>query len=168
MYIMDQSSQTFLDRDITIHVADSALIHLMLAGMESYKVRHWGKNVTAKRGPAETAGLLFGYTTRKDSMDHVMVEHVSTDTFAKGTYQDVGFNQDVTNAKRDVIEERWPYLSLVGDFHTHPYKTFTDAQKVRGWEASTGDRKWWGRKPLGRCAGHIALILTITRLASTP
>ena len=81
-----QQEQTSFDRDLTIHVADSALLHLMLAGMESYKVRHWGTAVTANKGPAETAGLLFGHATRKGNMDHVMVEHVSTDTFAKGTY----------------------------------------------------------------------------------
>ena len=164
-----QQQQTSFDRSLTVHVADSALLHLMLAGMESHKVRHWGATVTANRGPAETAGLLFGHATTKGDMDHVMVEHVSTDTFAKGTYWSVDLNRDVTQAKCEVIEERWPYMSLVGDFHTHPYKTCTDATGARGWKASADDRQWWsGEHQRAMCRPYVALILTIARLTRRP
>ncbi len=157
---MQQASETSSDRDIAIHVSDSALMHLLLAGMESYTVRHWGKEV--RKGPAETAGLLFGYVTPRDGMDHAMVEHVSTDTFAKGTYWSVDLNPNVTKRKCEVIADRWPYLSLVGDFHTHPYKTYSEAS-AGGWEASAGDRDWWSDGRLG-VESHVALILTIARL----
>ena len=154
----------FSDKDLTIHVSDSAIMHLMLAGMESFFVRHWGKNVTDKKGPAETAGLLIGYKTRRDDMDHFMVEHVTTDTFAKGTYWSVGLNEVVTRTKCEVIEERWPHLSLIGDFHTHPYKTYSEAEGAKGWEASKEDRDSWKHDKLVEDPTSIALILTIAQL----
>ncbi len=154
------------DKELTIHVSDSSLMHLLLAGMESYKVRHWGTSVTANRGPAETAGLLWGYTVHRDNMDHVIVEHVSTDTFAKGTSSEVGLSEEVMCVKRSVIEERWPYLSLIGDFHTHPYKNYTEVEEAKGWEASQGDRDWYEKyRTPDDWPGRIALILAIGELA---
>ena len=155
----------FSDKDLTIHVSDSAIMHLLLAGMESFCVRHWGKNVTDKRGPAETAGLLIGYKTQKDYMDHFMVEHVSTDTFAKGTSSSVALNEDVTKTKCKVIEQRWPHLSLIGDFHTHPYENYSaEAVRDKGWEASKDDRVSWKEDMLVEVPMSIALILTTAKL----
>ena len=116
---------------------------LMLAAMESYHVRHWGKHVVSGRNPAETAGLLWGYVVSRDDMDHVVVAHVSTDTFAKGTSGEVGLNETVTKVKQDVVRKRWPHLSLVGDFHTHPYRNYSEVVQNSGWEFSEGDRDWY-------------------------
>ncbi|MCY3841320.1 MAG: hypothetical protein OXH09_22180 [Gammaproteobacteria bacterium] len=125
-------------KDVTIHVSDSALMHLLLAGMESYDVRlYGGKPIKrGKKKPVETAGLLWGYTVQRDDMDHVMVEHVSTDTYATRSYWDVELNDTVIDTKRQIIRDRWPHLLMIGDFHTHPYETYKDAKEVKGWEAS--------------------------------
>ena len=89
----------------------------MVAGVESYHVRHSGSGV--RGGAAETAGLLWGYVVTRADMDHVVVDYVSTDTFAKGTANEVGLNPRVTEVKQRVIAFRWPHLTMVGDFHTH-------------------------------------------------
>ena len=104
--------QSPFDRPIAIHVTDSSLMGLVVAGMESYHVRHWGNGVG--KGAAETAGLLWGYVVSKADMDHIVVDYVSTDTFAKGTAGEVGLNDDVTEVKRRVIAYRWPYLTNGG------------------------------------------------------
>ena len=155
------------DRDVAVHVSDQALMHLLMAGMESYKVRQWNNVATTERGPVETGGVLLGYKTHKDSIDHIMVEHASTDTYAERSYQSVTLNDRVTEAKRQVLEGRWPHLSLIGDFHTHPYKNgYVEALGASGWEASRGDYESYIEKDedspwRGSCA---ALILTITDL----
>lgn len=156
-----------LDRAVAVHVSDHALMHLLLAGMESYKVRTWNKTVTTERGPVETGGVLLGYTTHRESMDHVVVEHVSTDTYADRKYQYVTLNSDVTEIKRQVLEDRWPHLSLIGDFHTHPYKDgYMETVGAGGWNASKGDYESYidrdEESPWRGCCA--ALILTITEL----
>lgn len=153
------------ERDLTIHVSDNAIIHLLMAGIESYHVRHWGDQISENRGPAETAGLLFGYYTSREDMDVITVDHVSTDTFAKGTYWEVGLNETVTQVKKDVIRRRWPHLSLVGDFHTHPYKSYTDAANDKGWQFSDEDYKCYDAYDPNDWSGRCALILTIAKLS---
>lgn len=141
-------------------------MHLLFAGMESYHVRHWGPNVTTERGPAETAGLLWGYVVSREDRDHVVVEHVSTDTFAKGTSGEVGLNEEVTRVKQEVVAKRWPHLSMIGDFHTHPYKTYSDAKDNAGWEFSEGDRDWYEKHhDAASWPGCVALVLAIGKLA---
>ena len=133
--------------------------------MESYHVRHWGKSVTSKKGPAETAGLLWGYVVTKDKADHVVVEHVSTDIFAKGTANEVDLNLKVMDVKQKVVEQRWPHLSLVGDFHTHPYKNFGEVVSNAGWEFSKGDRAWYEKhEEPDSWPGCVALVLAIGEL----
>ena len=164
---------TYPDRDVTIHVSDSALLQLLMAGMESYKVREWGGSATSARGPAETAGLLWGYTSCRDGADHVVVEQVATDKFAKGTYwESEAPRDDVTTAKQEVVADRWPHLSMLGDFHTHPYKSLkeatdagpTSAGRPGGWHASVGDIEAQECRDPEEWEGRIFLILTIARL----
>ena len=151
------------NRNLTIHVGDASLMGLVVAGMESYHVRHWGTGV--RKGIAETAGLLWGYVVPKEDGDHVVVDYVSTDTFAKGTAGEVGLNDDVTKVKQRVIAGRWPHLTMVGDFHTHPYKTVADANECKGWEFSKGDRNWYETDhSRDTWDGRIALVLTIAEL----
>lgn len=161
-------------KDITIRVSDAALLQLLMAGMESYRVRRWGRHATSGRGPAETAGLLWGYTAFRDGMDHVVVEHVSTDKFAEGTYLGSDApNDDVTTVKQEVVADRWPHLSMLGDFHTHPYKGGlrevanagpTSAGKLGGWHASPADVAHQESLDPDGWLGRIFLILTIARL----
>ena len=47
--------------NLCVHVTDSALMHPLMAGMESFKVRRWGEKETTNRGPVETTGFLWGY-----------------------------------------------------------------------------------------------------------
>lgn len=153
-------------RDLTIHVGDSALLHLTFAAMESFKIRNWGKTTTSNRGPIETAGVLWGYHVARDEEDHVKIEHASTDKFAKGYKSESEWPlQEVTEAKQAIVAARWPYLSLIGDFHTHPYESYNDVQECKGWEFSDGDREAYEKE--NYLAGPyqcVALVLTVAKL----
>lgn len=163
---MSSTEKNLLEGRLTIHVSDSALLHLMFAGMESYCVRRWGKSISTSKGPVETAGLLWGYCVTRDEEEHVLVEHATTDKFAEGNRNEVEFPvAAVTRAKQAVLATRWPYLSLIGDFHTHPYETYTEAVSAKGWEFSKGDRESYETySEADTWEGRVALVLTIAEL----
>ena len=104
-----------------VNVSESALMHLCLIGLESYCI---------PRTPKETYGLLWGSIAakRNDSI-HYQVEHVSTDVEAERTAGWVSYNQRSLQLKKEIIEECWPSLSFVGDFHTHPCSDREEAIK---------------------------------------
>ena len=165
--------ENFGERDTTIHVSDNALMHLVLAGIESFHVRPWGKTVAEHRGAVETAGLLLGYFRSKNTIDHVFVNDVSTDTYSERDKNSVLINQTVTEEKMKVVESRWPYMTLVGDFHTHPYSDPEDSASVvrrkQYWRFSPGDYKSYEEATTqdqfhpSRWNGRVALVLTIAR-----
>lgn len=114
-------------------------MHLLLAGMEAYKMRKY-----RGRLPLETCGLLWGFA--KDSihgMDHVTVEHISTDTAAEREPDSNALNDRTTAIKRQIVQDRWPNLSLLGDFHTHPYSSYSEVMDCNGWEFSKGDYEFF-------------------------
>lgn len=164
---MPNRSPDFTSRSAIVRVSDSAIMHLILAGMESFRVRVWGKQVRKNTTqPVETAGLLIGYATHRDNVDHFVVEHASTDKFVKGSSSEVEpLIETVTHEKRTVLRNQWPHLQLIGDFHTHPYTTYSQALAAKGWEFSTADyetydNNWSPNEWEGRCA----LVLTIAEL----
>lgn len=159
-------SPDFTNRDAIVRVSDSAVLHLMLAGMESFRVRHWGKHVRENTEyPVEANGILFGYSVQKDNADHFIVEHASTDKFAKGYASWVErWNETVNNEKRNVICGQWPHLQIIGDFHTHPYTTYTQAETDHGWEFSPTDIEFHEELDPSYWEGRCALVLTIAEL----
>lgn len=161
--------EEFSETPLTVHVSDSALIHLVLSAVESYHVRPWGKEFSSNRGPVETGGLLLGYFNQGKTMDHVVVEHISTDTYAHRAAGSNTLNDEVIRVKRDILAVRWPHLSLVGDFHTHPYATdYTIEQmnKDQAWKFSEGDYDSYerGSDPwtTTQWPGRVGLVLTMT------
>ena len=163
--------KNFEQRDIAIHISNFALMHLMMSTIESFHVRPWGKDTSETRGPVETAGLLWGHFFQKEDHDHVYVDQVSTDTYADRQAGSVALNEKVTMEKQKLVTERWPFLALVGDFHTHPYgkKTMTSTEvKNQGyWRFSDGDYECSENNdyfnPLN-WDGRISLVMTIAQV----
>ena len=158
--------------DLWIHVTDSALMHLLMAGMESYKVRLWDGRETTNRGPVEVAGLLWGYVPESsEGYDHLVVQHATTDIVGARAKNWSSFSLPSALAKQSVVSARWPHLSMIGDFHTHPYEKYTDAERTGGWEASEGDRVWYEehfaenvRNTNLQRRFKVSLVLTIAKL----
>ena len=146
-----------------VHVSDSALMHLCLAGLEVYRIR---------RNPLETYGLLWGNvnntTLGTDSYEDYRIDHVTVDVGAKRLADEVEPNARGLNIKQGVVNAYWPHLSFLGDFHTHPYDHFRRDRVVREarFTFSEPDRSdveensdYW------RCVGlKLGLVLTIAQM----
>ena len=114
-----------------VNVSESALMHLCLIGLESYCI---------PRTPKETYGLLWGASVNKcNDATHYIVGHVSTDVEAERTADWVAYSKKSLVLKRNIIEECWPSLSFLGDFHTHPFRSREEARG--GYKLSEGDRE---------------------------
>ncbi|MXX95298.1 MAG: hypothetical protein F4039_10785 [Gammaproteobacteria bacterium] len=158
--------------NIQIHISDNALLHLLMSGLECFNLRFWRGKITQKRGPTETAGTLWGYFIGGDGTedDHVRVEFVSQDVLADRHKSWVVLQKDTTWVKSQLVQARWPHLSLIGDFHTHPYETYSECNEACGWKFSDGDcdyfqHTWNNQKELElwkRC--KVSLLLTIAHL----
>ncbi len=148
---------TLFDRDMVVHVSDVAIMDLLLAGMESYHNRRNDQ-------PVETGGLLWGSIRDDGDMDHVTVAHVSTDTHGKRHPEHFTLNQVSTQAKCDLMNQRWPHLAMIGDFHTHPYSHY-DEVPSDGSEFSRGDFDWYEKYHTRETwAGRVGLVLTLAKL----
>ena len=98
-------------------------------------------------------------------MDHVSVAHVSTDTHGSRSPDSFGLNDQSTKAKCELIEQRWPHLSMIGDFHTHPYNAYGEVMDDRGWEFSDADYEWYESGHTRETwPGRVGLVLTLAEL----
>ena len=145
------------DRDMAVHVSDVAIMDLLLASMESFHNRRDSK-------PVETGGLLWGSISSDREMDHVTVAHISTDSHGKRHPDYFTLNETSTNAKCELMKLRWPHLTMIGDFHTHPYLRY-DEVPADGPEFSDGDIKWYEEFQTRKTwAGRVGLVLTLAEL----
>ena len=142
-----------------VNVSESALMHLCLMGLESYRI---------PRSPKETYGLLWGSSVNKtNDTIHYKIDHVSTDAEAERTAHWVAYSERSLELKRDVIEECWPSLSFLGDFHTHPFRSLQEAQG--GYKFSEGDREdveEIGRKFWFKADLKVSLVMAICPLGN--
>jgi hypothetical protein len=127
-----------LDR-MTIHVEQRALEDILLASLEFYAVSPGsGSKYT------ECFGLCFG--NERLSQDDmflnriVSILRVATQFRAKADAGSVYPNEKSRLVQAAVAEHFFRHLQLVGEYHTHPYKSYSALKKASGWEPSTTDR----------------------------
>ena len=144
----------------TVHLSESAFMHLCLAGLESYLVRE---------EPLETYGLLWGNVVETEDEDNeyrdYRVDHVTVDIDAERGEAEVAPNDRNLEVKRQMVNAFWPHVSFLGNFHTHPYEHYKNDRVVhnRYFVFSEHDRcfvehhaEYWCDMGL-----EIALVLTI-------
>lgn len=161
---------------LNIHISDNAIMHLLMSGLECYMVRYRGDKITVeKQVGTETAGTLWGYFIpgSKEDYDHVCIEHISHDVLADRHTSYVTLRHETTLAKKLLVSARWPHLSLVGDFHTHPYETLSECESAGGWNFSDGDYKSierpWEEDELDLWKRYkVSVVLTIAALKRVP
>jgi hypothetical protein len=160
-----------------IWIRELALQDMLLSAMEAYLVPA-GCGVPS----TEVYGIVFGSQrtvfsrrptrhprgrTRRDSSVDINIERVCIQHRAKGSPSEVVADQRSETAQLGLSEQLFPYWHLLGDFHTHTYRTLDELVRQRGWRYSQHDEEenvhWCQRL---RASGHrprIALILAITR-----
>jgi hypothetical protein len=157
---------------LRVWIRELALQDMLLAGLEAYLVP-----AGSGRPSTEIYGIVFGSfrsagrKRRSKPFEFVdlNVERVCIQHRAKGSPSEVIADERSEVTQLEMAEELFPYWHLLGDFHTHTFKTLEDIYAVRGWHHSVHDERvnveWCGKL---RALGHrprVALILTIARAA---
>lgn len=140
------------EQGYVVRVSENSLISLILNALEAYCIRHEDA-ASRERTKLETFGSLFGYETRlADGKIIYQIEVANTDTSAKRRSGSVAYKTDAIALKIDTITSFWPNLDYLGEFHSHPYGDYKDANQAKGYYLSEGDRKdlsdnseFWGR-----------------------
>ncbi|WP_039925320.1 hypothetical protein [Alishewanella aestuarii] len=155
-----------------IIIEDNALPLLMTSAIEAYDYEHKAHKNGKGSSQLETYGLLWGYmipSKTEGGQDKIVVTTCTVETSALRHQDWVEPNYDSIQAKKEMIEQYWPHLELVGTFHSHPYKSLEDMKNREGpaWKASDGDKLHWPH--IHECIaynqpGLAHLIITVTQL----
>ncbi len=128
--------------NLVVSMDERALEDMLLAAVESYKVYTGGKGAKYK----ECYGWCLGYETRSPPRGHdkrfdttLRVVRIATQMRAKAGASYVIPNDKSAHVHRQVAARFFPHLQLVGDYHTHPFKTAARMRKQSGWKYSKDD-----------------------------
>ncbi|HMQ17219.1 MAG TPA: hypothetical protein PKC49_14720 [Phycisphaerae bacterium] len=158
-------------QDLRIWIREPALQDMLLSAMEAYLVPA-GSGVPS----TEVYGIVFGSQrvtrpargrSRRESVADINIERVCIQHRAKGSPSEVVADQRSETAQLVLGEQLFPYWHLLGDFHTHTYRSLDELLRQRGWRYSSHDEAAnvdWCERLLAM--GHrprLALILAITR-----
>lgn len=114
------TGERHLRHRLIIHVSQAALLQITLATIAAYVVPRKVKGRTL-RG-FETYGLLFGnVVAASKNTTAYSVEHVVIDPYAKSSRAWVVGSQRFQDTTAEIARQFWPWTSLIGDFHSHPY-----------------------------------------------
>ena len=128
--------------EIVVSLDEKAIEDIVLVALEAYAVPRRGVAFT------ETYGICFGSTKSteekrlahgKHTIRHIEVESVHIQLRAEGYSNKVTYDLRSLDAQMEVAKVLFPQLDIVGDFHTHPYKTVGELRKYRGWRYSGAD-----------------------------
>ncbi|MGE0479553.1 MAG: hypothetical protein AB7Q17_03670 [Phycisphaerae bacterium] len=156
---------------LRVWIRELALQDMLLAAMESYLVPA-GSGMPS----TEIYGIVFGsmrsqprsrVRTGRMALEDVNVERVCIQHRARGRPSEVTVDVRSEVTQLAMGEELFPFWHLLGDFHTHTYRSLSELSQQGGWRYSNVDQEmnveWCARL---RRIGHrprIALILAIAR-----
>lgn len=158
-------------QEMRVWIRELALQDMLLAAMEAFLVPA-GAGVPS----TEVYGLVFGSMREWSSrarrngartMLDLNVERVCIQHRAKGTPSEVVAEPRSEATHLAIGEELFPFWHLLGDFHTHMYRTLGELIRQQGWEFSGHDE----RENIAWCESlreinrqpRVAFILALTR-----
>lgn len=120
----------------TISLSDAARHTITLATLEAYVLG----DGRPRRTKLETLGYLWGFS-REDSKGttHFHVDLMSLSISAKRSRNSVKPNDQAVRLKSELMDRWAPHLTLIGDFHSHPYENLAEVRDIRGFEFSDAD-----------------------------
>ena len=149
---------------LEITISDRALESMVLAACEAYV---FGKDDDLEA--VETYAHMWGFRRRSPDgqTEHVHVDRISVCVSAQVTNDHAAVFTDVIALQDDIVKHWSPHLSLLGDFHTHPYDTRQELIANRGWEFSDcdetsflNDANMWQRAD----GDPLSLVMAVTQL----
>ncbi len=128
--------------EIVVWLDEKAIEDIVLVALEAYAVPRRGVAFT------ETYGICFGSTKSteekrlahgKHTIRHIEVESVHIQLRAEGYSNKVTYDLRSLDAQMEVAKVLFPQLDIVGDFHTHVYRTVNELKEAQGWRFSRAD-----------------------------
>lgn len=120
----------------TVELSQAAFLSMANAALESYIIDNKGKK------KLECYGHLWGSEQEiEGKRTYIRVEHATLDSKARSTTKSVTPKINNLYMQKEFMKAFSPHTRFLGDYHTHPYEDFQEAERNRGWEFSEGDRK---------------------------
>ncbi len=133
---------------------------MVLAAVEAYCL---GDGRRSGAAHLETLGYVWGFGRIEDELTVLYVTKLSMSLSARRTNNSVTPNLRAALLKNEVIRRWSPQLSLLGDFHTHPYEDLSQVQGCNGFEFSTADYASFAKDDLvWNESGNSPLMLAMT------
>lgn len=146
-----------------MRLSDRFLESAVLAAVEAY-CHGDGKN----RVEIETLGPVWGYRGRDhEGTEIIYLDRLAVSLSAERSTCSVTPVEEATRLMARVMDRLAPELTLLGDFHSHPYANRAEVQRCTGYDFSAADFECfladdllWDRNP----AGPVMVVVTICRL----
>lgn len=129
--------------EVEVILQSQALEDMLLGALETYKVPK------SKKEPfSEVFGLCLGMASHHVTVKRgkgtrvkwfVYVEKAVPQIRAKASQSSVTPNAQSLKALVETSSSLFPQLEIIGDYHSHPYKSYHQLKSFRGWSASRED-----------------------------
>ncbi len=119
-----------------VKISSQCLEAVTLAAIEAYC---YGDKPGRKWRPVETLGYIWGFKKRDLNEVVFFLDRMSTSISSTRGRDSVDPNPEAAILKNEVVLRWSPHLALLGDFHSHPYRTLKDVTKINGFEFSDRD-----------------------------
>lgn len=150
--------------EYTVRVSDEVLESMALAAIEAYCLGDGRDDPGSK---IETLGYVWGYRRIIDDLTIIFVSKISISISATRDNDSVTPHPEAA-ALKDEFVTRWsPQLTLLGDFHTHPYDDLDTVKRINGFEFSPADFRCFENDDfIWEKSGNapVMLVMTICRL----
>jgi hypothetical protein len=119
-------------------MSPNLLESMTLAAVEAYC---YGKRTKRKWNPVETLGYVWGFKKEEDERTIFYLDRTSLSISSSRERYGVLPNEEAARLKNQVVMRWSPHLTMLGDFHSHPYQTLSQVQKTTGFEFTAEDFK---------------------------
>ena len=143
-----------------VRVSPELLETMTLAAIEAYC---YGNLHKQKNTAVETLGYVWGYRKQQNGTTVFYLDRTSVSISAERQYHSVTPNQDAAKLKNEVMMRWSPHLTLLGDFHSHPYRNLKEVNSESGYNFSPEDlRELRSNDFICEQSGDNPVILVIT------
>lgn len=147
-----------------VRVSETALREMVLCTLETYRLTEGSRRKKASiQTGIEVFGHIWGFHRQVEEELVFYVESVSPSLAAQGNNSSVTPHPETLRLKKAVVERWSPHLTLIGDFHSHPYDSFSKVSEIKGWQFSDQDFKsLLADDEIWSSAGNSPLMLVMT------
>lgn len=148
--------------DFRVRLSDSFLEAAVMAAVEAYC------HGDGKQTEIETIGPIWGHRRSNGDERVIYLDRLAVSLSAERSPASVSPKVEATRLMAEVMDRLAPELTLLGDFHSHPYRDLQDVDSNKGFEFSPADFRaflsdedLWGRNP----DGPVMVVITICSLS---